>query len=129
VILALDQWSKRAVALRTADHLIEWTPVVRLRLVASVRRWYERQYARRLLVLLWLAALGSSMILHASGDAFQSRPSLVGLGAALGGAAGNLLDILRSRSVADFIDLGWWPVFNIADVAILGGLAVALLAR
>jgi len=50
---------------------------------------------------------------------------MAGVGAALGGAAGNLLDILRRRSVLDFIDLRWWPVFNIADVGIVAGLAVA----
>jgi signal peptidase II len=77
------------------------------------------------LVLVWLAALGSAMILHRSGALFQSHAALFGLGSAFGGAAGNLLDILRSRSVVDFIDLGWWPVFNLADAAILGGLVVA----
>ena len=43
--------------------------------------------------------------------------------------AGNLFDILKSRAVRDYIDLGWWPVFNLVDVAILGGLAVAFLHR
>jgi lipoprotein signal peptidase len=33
---------------------------------------------------------------------------------------------VRSRSIVDFIDLGWWPVFNIADIAIVVGLAAAL---
>jgi signal peptidase II len=51
--------------------------------------------------------------------------ALLGLGAALGGAAGNLLDVVRRRSIVDFIDLGWWPTFNLADVAILAGLAAA----
>ncbi len=51
---------------------------------------------------------------------------MLGIGCALGGAAGNLLDILRRQHVVDFIDLGWWPVFNLADVAIVGGLLLAL---
>jgi signal peptidase II len=55
----------------------------------------------------------------------HSRAALAGVGCALGGAAGNLLDILRRRHVVDFIDLGWWPVFNLADVAIVGGLLFA----
>jgi len=37
------------------------------------------------------------------------------LGLLVGGIAGNLIDRLAFGSVIDFIDLGWWPVFNIAD--------------
>lgn len=42
------------------------------------------------------------------------------LGAALGGAAGNLVDRVRRGGVVDFIDLRFWPV-NLADVAIVAG--------
>ena len=48
-----------------------------------------------------------------------------GLGLALGGITGNVIDILRRRGVVDFIALGSWTIFNLADVAILGGLALA----
>ena len=43
-----------------------------------------------------------------------------------GGAAGNRIDILERHELVDFSDLGWWPVFNLADVAIVAGLAAAL---
>lgn len=36
-----------------------------------------------------------------------------------GGAAGNLLDRLRQGYVVDYIDIGFWPVFNLADIAIV----------
>ena len=45
-------------------------------------------------------------------------------GMQLGGAAGNLLDRVRFGHVFDFIDLGWWPVFNVADSAIVVGVAI-----
>ena len=52
------------------------------------------------------------------------------LGLQLGGAIGNLLDRIRQGYVVDFVDFGyranWWPVFNVADSAIVIG--VALLA-
>jgi hypothetical protein len=35
-------------------------------------------------------------------------------GPRVGGAANNLLDILRYKYVEDFVDLGWWPIFNFA---------------
>ncbi len=40
------------------------------------------------------------------------------LGLLLGGALGNFIDRLRLGYVIDMIDLGWWPVFNVADMAI-----------
>ena len=36
----------------------------------------------------------------------------------LGGVAGNLIDRVLRQYVVDFIDVGFWPVFNIADAAI-----------
>lgn len=52
---------------------------------------------------------------------------MLGLSLPLGGAAGNLIDRLRLGRVVDFIDLRWFPVFNVADTAITLG-AVALVA-
>jgi len=48
----------------------------------------------------------------------------LGLGLQLGGALGNLVDRLRQGYVVDFVDLSWWPVFNLADAAILVGVAI-----
>lgn len=39
-------------------------------------------------------------------------------GLVAGGAAGNLIDRLGFGYVVDFLDLGWWPVFNVADSAL-----------
>jgi signal peptidase II len=45
----------------------------------------------------------------------------------VGGAIGNVLDRLARGYVVDFIHLRWWPVFNVADVAICaGGVLVGL---
>jgi signal peptidase II len=51
----------------------------------------------------------------------------VGLGMILGGATGNLVDRffrapgpLRGH-VVDFLSVGWWPVFNVADPSVVGG--------
>lgn len=43
------------------------------------------------------------------------------LGLQLGGALGNLVDRLRQGHVTDFIDVGPWYIFNVADMAIVGG--------
>jgi signal peptidase II len=43
------------------------------------------------------------------------------LGLVLGGIVGNLIDRLRLGGVTDFISIGWWPAFNIADSAAVVG--------
>ena len=44
---------------------------------------------------------------------------------AIGGAAGNLADRVRRGAVVDFVALGPWPVFNLADAAMTVGLLMA----
>jgi signal peptidase II len=61
-----------------------------------------------------------------------TTPSVaVALGLLLGGASGNLIDRLvrdHGGAVIDFIDLQWWPVFNLADAAVvIGGILLVLL--
>jgi signal peptidase II len=45
----------------------------------------------------------------------------------LGGALGNALDRAVAGSVTDFIDLRWWPVFNVADSCIVVGAVLSAL--
>jgi signal peptidase II len=57
----------------------------------------------------------------------QPHPSnwlRLSLGLQLGGAFGNLIDRLRLSYVTDFIDVGPWPVFNLADASIVTGLVL-----
>ena len=77
---------------------------------------------------LLFAAAAIVVCLAILGTAFRARPTLhaVALGLILGGAFGNLLDrILRgpglSGRVVDFIDPHVWPVFNLADAAVVSG--------
>jgi lipoprotein signal peptidase len=60
-----------------------------------------------------------------SGSFFQHPAARLGLGLALGGAVSNIYDQLSRGAVLDFLELGWWPVFNLADVAITLGVATA----
>ena len=43
-----------------------------------------------------------------------------------GGAIGNLIDRVVSGGVTDFFDLGWFPVFNVADIALDVGVALLI---
>ena len=46
------------------------------------------------------------------------------LGLQLGGAFGNLVDRVRLGHVTDWVDVGPWPVFNVADASIVSGLVI-----
>ncbi|MEX2247527.1 MAG: signal peptidase II [Dehalococcoidia bacterium] len=51
----------------------------------------------------------------------------VALGMQLGGAAGNLIDRVRMGEVTDFIDVGRFPTFNVADSSISISIAAVLI--
>ena len=59
----------------------------------------------------------------------QARPPLwqtVATGLVSGGALGNLVDRVRLEHVVDFVSVGPWPNFNIADSAITVGVLVLI---
>jgi len=77
--------------------------------------------------LVFLAAIVITGLAFAWFFAFRGKRSLwtfVGLGLLIGGALGNLIDRIFRHKVVDFFDLGWWPVFNVADVAIVAGVII-----
>ncbi len=51
----------------------------------------------------------------------------IAFGLILGGALGNIIDRVRFGYVVDFVDLHWWPVFNVADSAISIGVVLLLI--
>jgi signal peptidase II len=78
-------------------------------------------------VTLWVALAATLGALVQFGPFFQGAVASVALGAALGGAGSNLVDRLCRRGVVDLVDLRVWPVFNLADVAIVGGAVIGAL--
>jgi len=77
--------------------------------------------------VLTLVALGVVVGIIWMGRRLVSPCWAIGLGMILGGALGNLVDrFFRSPGplrghVVDFLSIGWWPVFNVADPAVVGG--------
>jgi signal peptidase II len=71
-----------------------------------------------------LAVLWMLVFFARSGSRHPVLP--VGLGLLLGGSFSNLVDRIRLGHVTDFLDLGFWPAFNLADAFIVGGVAVLL---
>jgi signal peptidase II len=122
-VLLVDQLSKRAVAGRLSENEVGWR-----RSILSIKRVTAARPTSRGLVSLWaLAVLGT--VLYASIVVpAGSAVAYLGLGCAIGGATSNLLERLWRGGIVDFIAVGFWPVFNLADAAIVGGVLLALCA-
>ena len=129
VVVALDQLTKTWAADvldggRTID--VVWT--LRLRLTFNDGAAFSLGGGRGgLLALAGLLIVG---VVYRSVLQWPGRLPAVALGGVLGGALGNLTDrVFRDGAVVDFIDLQWWPLFNVADIAIsCGAVGLVLLS-
>ena len=133
-VLALDLATKAA-----ASHLLEPghpIPVLgeflRLTLVHNTGAAFGLFPGSRLAFIVFSAAAIALILALYFRLPARSRLQLAAMGGLLGGAAGNLHDRVRLGWVVDFIEIGvgryHWPVFNLADVAVTGGVALLLLA-
>jgi signal peptidase II len=124
-VVLVDQTTK-SVALRFLS--LGGPSAVGLSLAAN-RGWWlgGGSPAAPILVALWAAALGcTALVLAVGADSASDQLASAGLVVALAGATSNLCDRVRRGAVVDFIALGRWPTFNLADVAIVAGVALAL---
>ena len=130
-VVAADQatksWALNSLSEgRTID--LVWT--LRFNLVFnSGMAFSQGQGAGRLIGLL---AIGVAIWLWLSLRRASSKIAIVGTALLVGGAIGNVVDRLfrgdkwLAGSVVDFIDLQWFPVFNIADSAVTIGAAMLI---
>lgn len=78
-------------------------------------------------IALTAVAIGALLVFFArSGARHPLLPVAVGL--VLGGSASNLADRLRLGYVTDFLDLDYWPAFNLADTFIVVGVGLLFLS-
>jgi len=81
-------------------------------------------------VLMIVAFIGVAVLLvytlfiHSRFSLLDGRLSRLALGLILGGTIGNLIDRLRLGYVTDFIDVGAWPTFNLADSSVVVGVII-----
>jgi signal peptidase II len=136
-VLALDLLTKLLAVRELADRepISLLGGVLTLRLVRNPGAAFGM--AQGLTVVLTAIAVGVVVVILRMARRLQSNAWAVALGLVLGGALGNLVDrLFRAPSpgrgeVVDFLELPRWPVFNLADSAIVvaGVLMVALSAR
>jgi signal peptidase II len=134
VVVLLDQVTKAwALAALDDGEVIEvvWTLQFNLAFNSGMA-FSQAQGAGPILGVLALIVVAALLV---SVGRTGSRLSAVATGMVIGGAIGNVIDrLFRSGGgflrgeVVDFIDLQWWPVFNVADIAITVG-GVLLIAN
>jgi signal peptidase II len=80
-------------------------------------------------VVIFLTGLAVAWMLWFFARAGARHPVLpVALGFVIGGSISNLLDRVRIGHVTDFLDLRYWPAFNLADSFIVAGVGILLAA-
>jgi signal peptidase II len=84
-------------------------------------------FANQTFLITLTAIVGiAAIIIYSRYPIFNQVPVRVALGLMLGGAVGNLIDRIRLGEVIDFIDVGAWPVFNLADSAVVVGVVLII---
>lgn len=134
-LVVLDQ-STKWWALRTLDggRVIDIVWTLRLRLVFNTGAAFSTFQGLGPLLGIAGAAVAATLLLNRR--LVRGRASAVCVGSVAGGALGNLADrLFRSGdgflggAVVDFIDVQWWPVWNVADMGVVvGGAALVLSA-
>jgi signal peptidase II len=131
-IVALDQWTKYLVRINLPFNQV-WMPWDWLLPYARIVHWRNTGAAFGIgqgmnLFFIILAFLVMGMILYYFPEIPENEFFLrLALSLQLGGAAGNLIDRLAHGHVIDFISVGTFPVFNVADSSITIGVGVLLL--
>jgi signal peptidase II len=129
-----------------ADQLTKLGIRENLAIGQSLWRWWILEIARvppntgaafglfpdKTVILVIVACIGIAFILTYAFIIYRRYPFLdnrlswVTLGLIMGGAIGNLIERVQyllgySGGVTDFIHIGWWPPFNVADSAVVIG--------
>ena len=134
LVIALDQLTKHWAVSELVDGPIELFGSVQLRLTFNSGASFSMGSGRGGLIAL--VGLVVVVVLLRSVARWPGVLAPTALGMVLGGALGNLTDrvfraggdgVLSGR-VVDFIDFQWWPVFNVADIAVVCGAGLLVVA-
>jgi signal peptidase II len=132
VVVLLDQLTKHWAVNELSDgheiHVI-WTLQFNLAFNSGMAFSRGRGLGPIIAVVATLVIVWLLLSLRSGG----TKLSQFGMGCLIGGAAGNLIDRLfrgdawLRGSVVDFVDFQWFPIFNVADIAVNVGAACLIL--
>jgi signal peptidase II len=128
VVLLLDQLTKHWAVNALDDRNIDMFWTLRFNLVFNEGVAFSLGDGGGYGPILAVAAVGVLGTVAYMGSRLDDTVAAVSVGLVLGGAVGNLTDRLfraddgiLSGKVVDFVDVQWWPVFNVADAAVIFG--------
>ena len=127
LVLAIDQVTKIAARLLLTDTPRQSASPVRFEIVhnthAGLGRFAVPVGAR--VITAGVAATAALALIGLIGP--FPAVTVVGLGVAIGGGVSNMVDLIARGAVVDFVSLGGWPTFNLADVALCVGLGLTVI--
>lgn len=133
VIVAFDQWTKYLVRTRIPFGG-SWSPWPWLEPYARIVHWQNTGAAFGIfqgfgIVFTVLAIIVAMAILYYFPRVPRNEWALrLAMVMQMGGAVGNLIDRLTEGTVTDFVSVGTFAVFNVADASISVGTAILILA-
>jgi signal peptidase II len=129
LVMAGDQVSKAVVlARRPAPAGGGRRPFISIHCVLNARGAAAPFLGVPALLALWFVAVLMAALVLIYGVNGHDVLIPIGVGLVIGGAAGNVLDRLHRGAIVDFIAVGPWPVFNLADAAIVAGVGLVILS-
>jgi signal peptidase II len=131
LVFVLDQVSKQWALDNLGDRSIDIVGSLRLHLTFNTGAAFSGGAGFGPMIAVAVAVIVVVLLVQRH-RVIHSVLGAVAVGLIAGGAMGNLADrVLRAGdgflggAVVDFVDLQWWPVFNVADAAVvIGGLAL-----
>jgi signal peptidase II len=132
IIVVLDQWTKSIVRQNLAFGEM-WMPLQWLSPYARIVHWYNTGVAfglfqdKNLLFSILALLISVFLIIFYPKLTEEDWFLRIALGMQLGGSLGNLIDRVTIGHVTDFISVGNFPVFNIADSSISVGVVVMII--
>ncbi len=135
-VLGLDQLTKWWAVNRLTRGPFHVLGSLRLNLAYNTGTAFSIGRSQNLGPVIALLAIVVIGLFLLSGGSARRASGAVAAGLVIGGAIGNLADRafrghggFLSGAVVDFVDLQWWPVFNVADAAIVVGAGFAVVAN
>jgi len=127
LVTAADQISKAVVLARWPLAAAAPRAFVSIRCMLNRQGTLAAFAGAPTLAALWAAMILLAVLMLHYGLFGHGALVPIGMGAMVGGATGNVLDRLRRGAVVDFVAIGPWPVFNLADAALVAGTGLILL--
>ncbi|MBU0667931.1 signal peptidase II [Patescibacteria group bacterium] len=127
-----------ALALAIMDQLAKWLAYTQLAAPLRFTSWFSLQYTENtgvafslpiphfIIIPLTITVLAGLIYFGAHHIKIWSPLAIIAIALIIGGALGNLYDRLAHGFVIDFIKVGWWPTFNLADAFLTAGIFLAV---